>query len=802
MRLLVHWTAMAIAAFPLTTAYSQDHAFSVEDDIAMVRFSEPSSDSSVPGSEIAKPSPDGKYVAVVTTRGLLHSDQIESEIAIFNRREVSAFLRGFPQKAPKPRVIARVISFPHREQTVPYASVIRDLKWSPNGTRIYFRGENSSGAYQLYVANPDGRGAHTLTSPNQSVDRFDVVDSTVVYKASLLSDSNGVHAHAINADAKVVMGDPIQDVLFPDQLRSIQPETFSLWALRSAHGHWITKRVPNYSISDRTYLSSVFPFTLSPKGDKLIGIAPVLTIPDEWKHYEPVAGFEHLRLAGQTDPRLTSPGNVMRPQQYALTDLTTGRSVPLLNAPNARSLAYYLDESRLAWARDERRVLVTNTFLPREERADSKDLPSDSPCAVASVDLPSRRTLCLFFAERELQPTGTHVQDVSFGANNDEALVLLKEGTKEQTIDRYHLQDGHWSLISSSTIAARIDCLADWKAPEDSHGLRLQISVRQNLNDPPTLWAANKETGQARQLWDPNPQLRHVRFGDASLYRWKDKTGREWTGALVKPVDYTPGNKYPLVVQMYSFVDGQFLTDGLYPTAFAARHLASVGFVVLQIKKKANTLSEADPEVHLEGYRSAVDSLVEAGLVERSRVGVVGFSWTCWYVVNALIKDPNLFAAATIADGLDNSYMQYLLFGVGANTVQQQMQRIRGTSPFGDGLKRWMEQAPGFHLDQVQAPVRIEAINPASLLQEWELYASLRIQNKPVDLIYFPYGTHIHQKPLERLESQQGDVDWFRFWLQGYEDPDPLKQAQYERWRNLKTDLHSDPKMAIGRALQ
>jgi hypothetical protein len=164
---------------------------------------------------------------------------------------------------------------------------------------------------------------------------------------------------------------------------------------------------------------------------------------------------------------------------------------------------------------------------------------------------------------------------------------------------------------------------------------------------------------------------------------------------------------------------------------------------------------------------------------------VVGFSWTCWYAVNALIQDPKLFAAATIADGLDNSYMQYLIFGVGS-PLRRQMERIRGTSPFGDGLKKWVEEAPGFHLDQVQAPVRIEAINPGSVLQEWELYASLRIQNKPVDLIYFPHGTHIHQKPMERLESQQGNVDWLRFWLQGYVDPDPAKQAQYKRWQALR----------------
>ena len=111
-----------------------------------------------------------------------------------------------------------------------------------------------------------------------------------------------------------------------------------------------------------------------------------------------------------------------------------------------------------------------------------------------------------------------------------------------------------------------------------------------------------------------------------------------------------------------------------------------------------------------------------------------------------------------------------------------------GAPPFGrQGLLQWTEHALGFQLDRVITPLRIEAITPTSVLSEWEMYSSLVQQGKPVDLIYFPDGQHIHQKPLERLESQQGDVDWFRFWLQGYRDPDPAKHAEHERWEELRS---------------
>jgi dipeptidyl aminopeptidase/acylaminoacyl peptidase len=771
----MYWAAIVMAALPVNRATSQGHAFSVKDDIQMVRFSDPSSDPSIPASDQASQSPDGRYVAIVTTRGLLVSDETESDITIFNLREVAAFLKNGMASAPKPRTIARNVSVLHRDQTVAYAPVIQDLRWSSDANTLYFRGENPNGASQIYEVKVQGSEPRALTPPDESVDHFDVVGSTIVCTASELASGLTSPKDAINKDARAVTGERIYEVLFPGQISSIEPETFSMSVLHNASGQWVSKRLPDYSVRERTYLSSVFPFVVSPKADKVIAVTPVLTVPKDWQRCDPVSGFEHLRLLSRSDADLTKPDNVMRPRQYTLTDLSTGKTVSLLNAPNARSLAYYLDENRVAWSADERRVLITNTFLPLGESAGNT-----RPCAVASVDFPSFHVSCLVFESQDLQPEGLHLQDVSFGVDDDEALVLLRQGAEPQVLRHYHFEDNHWVMTSSQSTAAATERLGK------STNVSIQVVVRQSLNDPPTLWAINRETGEERELWNPNPQFNDIRFAEALPYEWKDKTGLVWTGILVKPVDYVPGKKYPLVIQMYSFVDGQFLTDGLYPTAFAARQLASVGFMVLQIKKKPDMLSGADREIHVEGYRSAIDSLSDAGLIDRTKIGVVGFSWTCWYAVDALIDAPDLFAAATIADGFDDSYMQYLLFGVDGGPIRKQMERIYGTMPFGAGLNTWVKEAPGFHLDQVRAPVRIEAINPTSVLQEWELYSSLRMQGKPVDLIYFPHGTHIHQAPLERLESQQGDVDWFRFWLEGYVDPDPSKRAQYLRWERLR----------------
>lgn len=783
----IHAAAILVAVLCPACVKTQSRAFSVEDDIAMVRFSDPLSDPTIPGSQNVQQSPDGDHFAIVTTKGILASDRIESDISIFDRKDIETFLAHNTPRPPTPRVIARIVSFPHREEPVAYAPVIKDLHWSPDGSTLYFKGESPTGTYQLYEAEIDGTRTRALTSQEESVGRFDLGRDLIVYTSSRPEVNQASRADWINADTQSISGHNLWEVLFPGQLTSIAPETFSLSVLRTVRGRWHLTRLPHYVVTDVPYMSFLFPFTLSPRGDKLIGMTPISTIPDSWEKYEPSSGLETLRFHGD-DPRRTSASQFFRPQQYSLIDLASGRIAPMLDAPIGRILGYSAN-SRTTWAADERRVLLTNTFLQLNRGDEPRSEQRTRPCAVASVDLPSFAATCLFFETGDPGNDDMQVENVSFGRTDDDVRVSMERGASSAGIRSYHLKSGKWSVIS--TVDDTVVCGSEppfQSARTGSSRSNIKLSIREGLNDAPTLWAANSRTTQGRELWDPNPQLQDLRFGDASMYRWKDKSGYEWSGILVKPVGYESGRRYPLVIQLYGYNERQFITDGLYPTAFAARELASGGIAVLQVRKKPNTLSESDPQDHLEAYRSAIESLVSEGLVDRSRVGVVGFSWTCWYAVNALINAPELFAAATIADGIDNSYMQYMFAAVEDPTIQRQMDKIRGAQPLGEGLNRWVAEAPEFHLDQVKAPVRIEAIGAPSVLQEWELYASLRLQRKPVDFIYFPHGTHIHQKPLERHESQQGDVDWFRFWLEDYEDPDPKKVSQYQRWRELREE--------------
>src|ERR1051325_8397211 len=182
----------------------------------------------------------------------------------------------------------------------------------------------------------------------------------------------------------------------------------------------------------------------------------------------------------------------------------------------------------------------------------------------------------------------------------------------------------------------------------------------------------------------------------------------------------------------------------------------------------------------------AIDALDQRGLIDRTKVGLQGFSRTCYTGLYFLTHSSYSIAAADLSDGVDYSYVQYIVYGGGTSA-----ERINGGSPWGSSHVQWLERAPGFRLDRVTTPLRLTAIGPHSVLQEWEPYAGLLAQGKPAELVYIPDGSHILVKPWERMTSQQGVVDWWRFWLQGYEDPDPAKAEQYGRWRKLAAQRDS-----------
>jgi dipeptidyl aminopeptidase/acylaminoacyl peptidase len=316
--------------------------------------------------------------------------------------------------------------------------------------------------------------------------------------------------------------------------------------------------------------------------------------------------------------------------------------------------------------------------------------------------------------------------------------------------------------------------------------LPIKVEALEAINQPPQILAAVKASTDSHVIWDLNPQFKEVELGEAEVIHGTDANGIEWEAGLVKPLGYESGTRYPLVIQTHGFDKKQFLSNGSYTTAFAARAMAAAGIMVVQVS--GNPLHNTTP---LEGpdqvtlYRSIVNTLADKGLVDPKRVGAIGFSRTGFHVLSAMTAVPPLLAAASNTDVSTFGYFEFV-FSVDREPVSS-LEKIYGGSPLDEeGMKKWSAQSPLFNMSETKTPLLLVQPGIVSVLFDLEPYAVLRYLHKPVDLIMIQSDSHVMSNPRQRFLSETLNVDWFRFWLQGYEDPDPAKKEQYERWRGLR----------------
>lgn len=310
-----------------------------------------------------------------------------------------------------------------------------------------------------------------------------------------------------------------------------------------------------------------------------------------------------------------------------------------------------------------------------------------------------------------------------------------------------------------------------------------ELKVVATFKDPPKLVATDARTHKSRIVFDPNPQLKAIAIGEPELYNWQDQEGRDWRGVLFKPVDFHSGVKYPLVIQNHGFSEDRFAPSGAFPSAFVAEELASSGIMVLQVRDCPGRGTPNEGPCNVEGYEAAVEKLSKDGLIDPAHLGIIGFSRTVYYVLEALTTSHLRFQAASITDGINVGYTDYLH---ASDTYRKEAEAIMGSAPVGSGLLAWIKNSPVFNLDKVTTPLRVVATRSGSLIEMWEPYALLEVMHKPVDLIVLDTEEHVITDPKIRLAAQGGNVDWFRFWLQDYEDPDPAKVEQYTRWRTMR----------------
>ena len=676
-------------------------------------------------------SPDENKLIVVLKKGNVEQDTNEYSILLFQTSEVF--------RAPAADVLLVMSSSSNRE-------AIKDPLWLDDNETIAFLGELPGELRQLYTFNIRQR---TLT--RRTKETGNILSYTITPKGDQFA---------------YVVEEPVQSVFEPKTRREglIVSRQSAYELVRATKGGpygsaqlWfqtkgnVRKRL---NISDRISEWSTHRPYLSPDGRHIVIALQAADVPQSWRNYS------DPRMQEATEVKLAPSGYFRYSflRRYVLVDTRTGESQILLNSPLNLG-----DAPQVVWLPDSRSVLLGDVYLPLDIPDQEYRKTRLSKTFSVEVRLPGRELIEITDEKLKLLRWDARRNSAVYETSGD------NEGFTPTGKVLFRRYGNKWARLSN--IAGRVG--------------RPEIVQEEDLNTPPRLYAVDDTHGKALLL-DLNPELKELRIGKVEEIRWKATNGHEVKGGLYYPVDYVPGKKYPLVIQTHGWQSNRFLLDGPFPTGFAAQPLAGKNIMVLQTDEGVqpgyiNTPQEAPGEVA--GFEGAITYLDSRGLIDRNRVGIFGFSRTCFHIKYALSHPKYHFAAASIGSGFDGSYTSDLLF---SHLPGSDYEKVNNGVPFGDNLKLWFERSPAFGIDRVQTPLRIVAESPQAALFEYFWFSASTLLGKPVEMVILEAGEHFLRKPSERQIASQGNVDWFCFWLKDEEDPDPSKAEQYARWRELR----------------
>ncbi len=716
-----------------STAGLTKRPVTVADSILMTRLGDPSYTDGAPSKGIvAKFSPNREHFVVILRKGNLDANTNEYSLVLFQTAAVF--------RSPEPQILVSLASSSNRP-------AISNVLWLEDNDTILFLGDRPGEPTELYSLKCSSKELRRLTNHRTNLTSFVTTsDGEEIMYAAKMPVSTFL-TESVSREGIAVANESVSD-LIRGTYGGGELDDDSLFVKRLGH------EAETKIATQGRIVGGGVEMSLSPDGAQVLLKTEATYVSNRWSEYDD----QFLKTAALHP---ASKGGHTGIFQYELVDTVTGASQVLFDAPIPT------DGSEMAWSPDSKSVVVSDVYLPLSIDDPAERAIRKAHTFLVEFKIPSRQFVKISDEDLRLLSWDAKTGYVACDAGRLESL------NGKITSRVYFRKSGAtWSRSTTPEQSAAAEPLPD-------------VVIDEGMNTPPRILAVDPQTDRKSLLMDLNPQFRNLNLARVEEITWKDAHGIEVKGGLYWPLDYVAGEKYPLVIQTHGWTSERFWMDGPWATAFAAQALAGRGFFVVQVP---------DPDWHIwvtrkeapramASYESAIDYLDRRGLIDRNHVGITGFSRTFWYVTYMLTHSKHHFAAAALADGVDYSYFQYMAF----SDVVGEFEQVYGGPPYGKRLPEWLKQSPAFLMEKIETPLRIQALGPESVLLDWHWYSGLLRLGKPVEMIYIPEGVHIVEKPWDRIVSQQGNVDWFCFWLKGEEDPDPTKAEQYKRWRELRS---------------
>ncbi|MCG8506630.1 MAG: prolyl oligopeptidase family serine peptidase [Sphingomonadales bacterium] len=306
------------------------------------------------------------------------------------------------------------------------------------------------------------------------------------------------------------------------------------------------------------------------------------------------------------------------------------------------------------------------------------------------------------------------------------------------------------------------------------------------------IWREGRGIHQLTRL---NKALAKAMLPKAKEVSWQSQDGTEVHGWLLNPVGRKHASQpWPLITFIhggpgYPMTDefAHYFRNWAYPFYVYALDGMAV-FVpnyrgTMSYGRKFAEPSRIDREP-VEDIVGGIQHLIEIGVADPKRLGISGHSHGAW-LAPVVMTRANIFHAGSFAEGWGN---QAVLYDLMPGAVNRLTHDIISDGGLYANPERYIELSPELHLGRAKTAVLFEAGAKSAALLMLGFPKAARTAGMPAELVVYPKTGHNITIPYLQKESAKRNLDWFRFWLKGEEDPDPTKFVQYKRWRKMRKE--------------
>jgi dipeptidyl aminopeptidase/acylaminoacyl peptidase len=346
---------------------------------------------------------------------------------------------------------------------------------------------------------------------------------------------------------------------------------------------------------------------------------------------------------------------------------------------------------------------------------------------------------------------------------------MLLQAENEETRDSGFYRD---KVNSDQAPQKLLMASKDFNNPIKAKDADVMIVGASRFDQFPDIWITNSNFRELKRISNGDAQRAAYNWGTAELVGFKNTDGVPLKGILLKPDNFDPKKKYPMMVYIY-----ERLSQGLHQfrnpgpgTSINPTYYVSNGYLVY-MPDIVYTIGYPGPSA-LKCVLPAVQAVVDKGYVNEDAIGIQGHSWG-GYQIAYMVTQTNRFKAAAPGALVANMTSAYsgIRWGTG---LPRQFQYERSQSRIGGSLwdypLRYLDNSPIFRADRVETPLLMihnDEDDAVPWYQGIEYFLALRRLGKPAFMFTYNGEKHGLRKRINQKDYTRRMQEFFDHYLKG-----------------------------------